>query len=58
MKRADAFGVECRRRRGRHRLRWEKCVKRYLAGLGREWRMKSRDRGKWGRLAETKVKRD
>ena len=33
-KRADALRVEGRRRRGRTRLRWEDCVKRYLAGVG------------------------
>ena len=29
-----------------------------LAGVGREWRMRSRDRGKWRRVVETAVKRD
>ena len=44
-KRADALGVEGRRRRGRLRLRWEDCVKRDLVGVGGEWRMGARD---WG----------
>ena len=54
-KRADALGVESRRRRGRPRC--EDCVKRDLVGVGREWRMKARDRGEWKRLVETVVKR-
>ena len=44
-KRADALRVEGRRRRGRLRLRWEDCVKRDLAGVGEEWRMRARDGG-------------
>ena len=44
-KRADALGVESRRRRGRPRLRWEDCVKRELVGLGGEWGTRARERG-------------
>ena len=44
-KRTDAHRVEGRRRRGRLRLRWEECVKRDLAGVGGEGRMRTRDRG-------------
>ena len=47
MKRADALGVEGRRRRGRPRLRWEDCVKRDLVEVGGERRMRARDRGEW-----------
>ena len=45
----DALRVEGRRR-GRPRLRWEKCMKRDLVGVGWEWRMKVRDggSGEWG----------
>ena len=35
-KRADALRVEGRRKRERPKLRWEDCVKRYLAGYGDE----------------------
>ena len=45
-KRADALGVEGRRRRGRPRLRWEDCVKR-------KWRMGVKDRGEWRQLEMT-----
>ena len=49
-KRADALRVEGRRRRGRLRMRWEDCVKRYLAGMGEEWRTRTRDNmGEWRR---------
>ena len=41
MKKADAFQVEGRMRRGRLRLRWVDCVKT----VGWEWRMRARDRG-------------
>ena len=44
-KRADALGVEGRRRGGRPRLRWEDCVKRDLVGVGGEWKARARDRG-------------
>ena len=44
---AGVLRVEGRRRRGRPRLRWEDCLKRDLAGVGAEWRMRARDRGEW-----------
>ena len=44
-KRADALGVEGRRRRPR--VRWEDCVKKDLVGVGAEWSMRARDRGEW-----------
>ena len=47
-KRADASRVDGRRRRGRPRLRWEDCVKRDMAGVGGEWRIRTRD-GEWKR---------
>ena len=34
MKRVEALRVECRRRKGRQRLRWKNSVKRDLAGVG------------------------
>ena len=47
-KRGDALRVDSRRRKGRPRLRWDDCVKRDLAGVGGEWRMRTRD-GEWRR---------
>ena len=44
-KRADSLRVEGRRRRGRPRLKWDDCVKRDLACVGGEWRMRTRDGG-------------
>ena len=44
MKRVVALSVEGRRGRGRPRLGWEDCVKRDLAGVGGEWRMRKRDK--------------
>ena len=44
-KKADVLRVEGGRRRGRPGLRWEDCVKRDLAGVGGEWRMRARDGG-------------
>ena len=54
-KTADALGVDGRRRKGRPRLRWEDYVKRGLAGVGGEWRMRARDER---RDVETAMKRD
>ena len=42
--RVDHMG---RQRIGTQRLGWEDCVKRGLAGVGGEWRMRARDRGEW-----------
>ena len=56
-KRADALGVEGRRRRGRPRLRWEDYVKSDSVGVG-GWSRRTRDRGEWRRLVETVVKRN
>ena len=47
-KRADALGVECRRRRGSPILRLEDCVKRDLVGVGGEWKARTMDRGSGG----------
>ena len=44
-KRADALRVQCRRRRGGPILRWEDWVKRGLAGVEGEWRIRARDVG-------------
>ena len=44
-KRADALRVEGRMRRGRPRLRWDDCMKRAIAGVGGERRMRTRDGG-------------
>ena len=43
-KRADELRGEGRWRRGRPKLRREECVKIDLAGVGGEWRMRTRDR--------------
>ena len=50
---------EGRRRRGRPRLRWEDCVKRYVKKAGEEedWKKKTRDRGGLKRLADEAVKK-
>ena len=50
-KRAAELREQGRRRRGRPRLRWEDCVKRYVRNAGEEkdWK-KTRDRGGWKRL--------
>ena len=58
MKRADALGVEDRRKRGRPRQRLEDWVKRNLVGVEGEWRRRARAKGEWRRLVETVVKRD
>ena len=50
-KEADELRVEGKRRRGRPRLRWEDCVKRYFVGVGGASR--TRDR-----RVEMAVKRD
>ena len=42
---ADALRVEDRMRRGRPRLRWEDCVKRYLVLVEGKWRKRESDRG-------------
>ena len=44
-KRTGALRVERRRRTEVPRLRWEDCVKRDLAGVGAEWKMRARDGG-------------
>ncbi len=46
-KRAAELREQGRRRRGRPRLRWEYCVKRYVRKAGEEedWKKKTRDRG-------------
>ena len=43
-KTADALRVEWSRRRTKQIIRWEKCVKKYLAGVGGERRTRARDR--------------
>ena len=37
-KRADAQKVESKRMRGRLKLRWGDCMKRYIERVGEEWR--------------------
>ena len=51
-KRATELREQGRGRRGRPRLRWEDCVKRYVRNAGEEvdWKKKTRDRGGWKRL--------
>ena len=48
-KRAAELCEQGRRRRGRSRMRWEDCVKRYVrkAGEYEDWKKKIRDRGWW-----------
>ena len=46
-KRTDSLRVEGRR--GRPRLRRENYVKRDLAEVGGEWRMRAKERGEWRR---------
>ena len=43
-KRSDTLRVEGRMKRGSPKLRWEDCMKRDLAGMGGEWRMRATDR--------------
>ena len=58
-KRAAELCEQGRRRRGRPRLRWEDCVKRYVRKAGEEedWKKKTRDRGGWKRLSDEAVKK-
>ena len=47
------------RRRGRPRLRWEDCIKRYVKKTGEEgdWKKKTGDREGWRRIADEAVKK-
>ena len=45
MKRADALRGEGKMTRGRQRLIWDDGVKRYMVGVGGEWRTRARDKG-------------
>ena len=58
-KRAADLREQGRRRRGRPRLKWEDCVKRYVRKAGEEedWKKKTRDRGGWKRLSDEAVKK-
>ena len=55
MKKAYALRVGGRMRRGRPRLRWSDCVKRYIVGVEWEWITRARDRGDWRQLVEAVV---
>ena len=55
--RLDAIRVEGRREE-ENRLRWEDRAKRDLVEMRGDWRTRARDRGYWGRVMETAVKRD
>ena len=58
-KRAAELREQGRRRRGRPRLRWEDCGKRYVKKTGEEgdWKKKTGDRGEWRRIADEAVKK-
>ena len=51
---ADAYREEGRRRRGRPRLRWEDCVKRY-AGIEGNWKGEAHGRREWRQLVRTVI---
>ena len=58
-KRAAELREQGRMRRGRPRLRWEECVKRYVRKAREEedWKKKTRARGGWKRLSDEAVKK-
>ena len=58
-KRAAELREQGRRRRGRPRLRWEDCGKRYVKKTGEEgdWKKKTGDRGGWRRITDEAVKK-